>query len=222
MANKDYLPEKDKDFLVWSKNFLANLSQIRYNVSFPDSEYLKLSTECNDFEQKLEASENPATRTSVTVEAKNIARKLLRINLRVDVKAYLTFNPSVTDDDRKAMGLPVHKTTRTPSKVADKAPDTDVDTSVPGRVTVHFFEKSGSHKRAKPEGQHCIEMIWIISDTPPAKWEDLIHSIVDTNSPVTLSFENDQRGKTLYFALRWENTRGEKGPWTEIQSTIIP
>jgi hypothetical protein len=31
-----------------------------------------------------------------------------------------------------------------------------------------------------------------------------------------------QRGKTVYFALRWENTRGEKGPWSEIMSAIIP
>jgi hypothetical protein len=35
-------------------------------------------------------------------------------------------------------------------------------------------------------------------------------------------FENDQRGKTVYFALRWENTRGEKGPWSAIQIAIIP
>jgi hypothetical protein len=32
----------------------------------------------------------------------------------------------------------------------------------------------------------------------------------------------EDRGKKLYFALRWENTRGEKGPWSEIHSTIIP
>ncbi|MDR1371692.1 MAG: hypothetical protein LBJ17_01000 [Dysgonamonadaceae bacterium] len=25
-----------------------------------------------------------------------------------------------------------------------------------------------------------------------------------------------------YLIGRWENTRGQKGPWTEIQSAIIP
>ena len=29
-------------------------------------------------------------------------------------------------------------------------------------------------------------------------------------TPLTLSFENDQCGQTLYYALRWEDTRGEK------------
>jgi hypothetical protein len=221
MSN-DYLPEKDRDFLGWTKHFLSNLSPIKVRVSFPENEYTKLGTECTDFEQKLEIADNPVTRTSVTVEAKNISRELLRSDLRVDIKAYLTYNPAVTDDDRKAMGLPVHKTTRTPAKIANRPPDFDVDTSVAGRITIYFFEKNGNHKKAKPEGQHCIEMVWVISDIPPTKWKELIHSTIDTKSPLTLEFENDERGKTLFFALRWENTRGEKGPWSEIQRAIIP
>jgi hypothetical protein len=28
--------------------------------------------------------------------------------------------------------------------------------------------------------------------------------------------------KTLYYALRWENTRGEKGLWSEIGMAIAP
>jgi hypothetical protein len=44
----------------------------------------------------------------------------------------------------------------------------------------------------------------------------------NTRTPYTFPFEYDQRGQTVYFALRWENTRGEKGPWSEIHSTIIP
>jgi hypothetical protein len=39
----------------------------------------------------------------------------------------------------------------------------------------------------------------------------MTHSAVNTHSPCTFIFEHDQRGKTVYFALRWENTRGEKG-----------
>jgi hypothetical protein len=63
---------------------------------------------------------------------------------------------------------------------------------------------------------------WLVCDTLPACWDELTHSAIDTNSPFTLSFENDQRGKTVYFAIRWENTRGEKGPCSEILNTIIP
>jgi hypothetical protein len=85
-----------------------------------------------------------------------------------------------------------------------------------------FFEKSNGHKRGKPAGQHGAEIRWDILDAPPARWDELIHSDIDTSSPFTLWFEHDQRGKTVYFAARWENTRGKKGPWSDIFSAIIP
>jgi hypothetical protein len=39
---------------------------------------------------------------------------------------------------------------------------------------------------------------------------------------MTLAFEGHDRGKTLYYALRWENTRGEKGPFSPIAAVIVP
>ena len=48
------------------------------------------------------------------------------------------------------------------------------------------------------------------------------HSEFDTASPFTLNFQGHERGKTVYFCLRWENTVGEKGPWGEIYSAIVP
>jgi hypothetical protein len=73
-----------------------------------------------------------------------------------------------------------------------------------------FTPKYNSFVSAFTDWKNPAEIAWIISDVPPTKWEELIHSNFDTRSPFILSFENDQRGKTVYFALRWENTRGEK------------
>jgi hypothetical protein len=131
-------------------------------------------------------------------------------------------NPAVTDDDLNHMGLPTRSSGRHPAPVATEAPDADVETSTIAHLTIHFFEKGSNHKKGKPAGQHGAEIRWAMLDTPPARWDELVHSEIDTNSPFTLQFENDQRGKTVYYALRWENTRGEKGPWSEIQSAIIP
>jgi hypothetical protein len=47
-------------------------------------------------------------------------------------------------------------------------------------------------------------------------------SIFDTRTPFTFAFDEFQRGKTVYFCLCGEKTRGEKGPWSEIISVIIP
>jgi hypothetical protein len=222
MKNYDFIPRKDADFLQWVNNFMKYLSDISKTVAFPDSVYEELQTQQADFAEKFELATEPATRTKLTVQAKTTARTTLENSLRKAVSEYLTSNHLLTDEDRDGLGLPIHKTTRTPSPVATDSPDADVDTSVIGRITIHFFEKGSRHKKGKPAGQHGAEVAWIISDTPPARWDELLHSNIDTNSPFTLAFEHDQRGKTVYFALRWENTRGEKGPWSEIQSAIIP
>ncbi|MDR1527702.1 MAG: hypothetical protein LBS46_08575 [Dysgonamonadaceae bacterium] len=222
MKQHDYLPGGDKDFLTWLINFLKYLFTSLTRFNFPENVYQELTVLRDHFAQKLELAEEPATRTKLTVQAKNSARTTLEKKLRQVVKEFLSFNHAVTDEDREGLGLPVYKTTRTPSPIAEKSPDLDVDTSVPGRITIHFFDKDSGHKKGKPAGQHGSEVAWLISDTSPSRWDELLHSSIDTKSPFTLQFENDQRGKTLYFALRWENTRGEKGPWTVIQTAIIP
>jgi hypothetical protein len=37
-----------------------------------------------------------------------------------------------------------------------------------------------------------------------------------------MTFDLDQRGLRLYSAFRWENQKGEKGPWSDVFETIIP
>jgi hypothetical protein len=222
MGNLDLFPRKDADFLQWVVNFLAALVKILARTKFPDATYQQMLTLKNTFSAKLLIADAPETRTKPAVRDKNDARKVLETSLRQNIGEYLTRNHLVTDVDRENLGLPVYKTTRTPAPVADKAPDFEPDTSVIGRLTMHFFEKGGKHRKGKPAGQHCAEIIWLISDTTPTRWDQLTHSAVDTNSPFTLVFENDQRGKTVYFALRWENTRGKKGPRSKIAGAVIP
>jgi hypothetical protein len=171
------------------------------------------------FNDWLDPAQRTQNKTIKLTEAEEAFKPLYRVLYIGTLKE----NPLVTDDDLNSMGLPKHSSgERHPSKKADTPPDVDVDTSIIGRIIIHFFERASNHKKGKPAGQHGAEIRWAILDTPPTRWDELIHSEIDTNSPFTLVFENDMRGKTLYFALRWENTRGEKGPWSEIKSAIIP
>ena len=63
---------------------------------------------------------------------------------------------------------------------------------------------------------------YTVSDTPVTDQAELSLSRLATRSPVNLIFESTQRGKTVYIAARWQNRRGELGPWSEIVSAIIP
>jgi hypothetical protein len=162
----------------------------------------------------------PATRTPLITFTKNKTRKEYEKPLRLLVKN-LESNPRVSDEDRRGMGITIPSTTRTVIPAATTYPLSTVDSSTI-RLLKFFFRDSESSSKAKPHGVHGAEIRWSILDTPPVTVKELIMSGFDTRSPFTLEFENDQRGKTVWYCLRWENTKGEKGPWSEIGSAIIP
>jgi hypothetical protein len=222
MNNSDFIPGREVDFLDWQGIFMTGAASRRISMGIPEQAWSELLTLQTDYQNKYRIADNPETQTPGAVERRIEARKVYENKLRTVIKGYITYNPDVTDDVRKDLRLPIHKAGRTPSPVATETPDFELDTSTIGWLTIHFFMRGGRHKKGKPKGQHGVEIAWVISDLMPTRWDELIHSSIDTNSPFKLSFENDQRGKTIRFALRWENTRGEKGPWTEIESAIIP
>ncbi|MDR1103417.1 MAG: hypothetical protein LBL42_06625 [Tannerella sp.] len=63
---------------------------------------------------------------------------------------------------------------------------------------------------------------YAVSDTPVTNQNDLTFSRLASRSPFELIFSPEDRGKTVYLAARWQNRRGELGPWSEIVEVIIP
>jgi hypothetical protein len=218
--SKNYIPAADKTFLTWVINFLRYLFNFLTKFGVPDEKYQELATQREDFSQKLEIAEEPATRTKLTIQAKNDSRKVLEANIRQTVNQYLASNPAVSNTDRDGLGIPIRSKSRHPAPVADKAPLVVVAAYGPRQLKFDFGESEGS--KAKPAGQHGTEIASVISDTKPAEVEDLTRSSFDTHTPLTLTFKESERGKTLWYAARWENTTGEKGPWGEIASVVIP
>jgi hypothetical protein len=77
-------------------------------------------------------------------------------------------------------------------------------------------------KKAKPHGVSGAVARYDVLDAPPADVNDLKQSLLDTASPCHLDFSEAQRGSRVYYCLAWQNTRGEKGPWSQIEMAIIP
>ncbi|MDR1680911.1 MAG: hypothetical protein LBS12_03915 [Prevotellaceae bacterium] len=170
------------------------------------------------FETWQNDSTRTTTMTTVLYGAEAAFTPLYRQLYRI-----LKSSPLVHNDDLVAMGLPSRPTGgRHPAPVATTAPVCEPDTSVIRCVTLHYFRSGGTHRKGKPAGQHGVEIRWAILDTQPVDIAELVHSSFDTKTPFTLEFEGHDRGKMLYFAMRWENTTGAKGPWSEIMTAVIP
>jgi hypothetical protein len=222
--NRDYIPGGDRAFLVWIVNLLLYLMGRVTKFKYPQDDYDLLEQEKNVYNQKLDVAEGPATRTPVNVKSKNFARRVLEKHIRKSVKSYLIDNPLLTEDDLTMLGLPIHKTTRTPVPQPANKVDFTIEPKFGSRLVVHYHahEDDADRRSARPYGVHGVEIAWAILDTPPTAYEELVHSTFDSRPPYTFQFNLTDAGKHFYCCLRWENTRGEKGPWSEIQSAIIP
>jgi hypothetical protein len=172
------------------------------------------------WEDAWAAYQDPAQRTRVITFTKNERRKTYEKILRILVQL-LKYNQRVTDENRTAMGIVMRNATGTPSKAPKDHPKFIIDTSMIRCLIIEFWNLGGRSK-AKPHGVRGAEIRWAILDRPPVSVEDLIHSDFDTRSPFELFFDESERGKTVYFCLRWESARGEKGPWSEIVKAVIP
>jgi hypothetical protein len=220
MRRQDYIPQSDGKFSEWVKNLLIYILAHASEWGLDPSTYAELERLLSIYEAAYEKAESP-NRGSADVLAKNESRNALKKAARQYVREYLINNHLITDEDRKLMGLPVHDTKPTPAPASTTPPKAVAKQPSAAVVEIHF-QDAESDNRAKPKGQTGAEIAWVISDEKPADWDDLIHSSFCTRSPLRLSFKATDRGKNLYFALRWQNTRGIKGPWSEIASTIIP
>jgi hypothetical protein len=120
------------------------------------------------------------------------------------------------------MGLPVYgEKGRTPAPKATTHPEADVTTPEPATIEFNVHDE-GFTKNGKPVGQAGVEVCYRVSDTAILDWEELIHSEYSTKTNFRITFSGKDRGRLVYYAFRWENTRAEKGPWSNIHSIIIP
>jgi hypothetical protein len=152
---------------------------------------------------------------------KDEAKDAAKAALRDFANAAMRFNKLMRDEDRLVYGLPPHDGNHTPDTEPMTFPEAEADTAIIRQVTIHFLD-SGSKKRGKPHGVHGAEIRWALLDHVPASVGELANSDFDTASPFTLKFDETERGRRVYFCLRWESNTNLKGPYGEIYSAVVP
>jgi hypothetical protein len=137
------------------------------------------------------------------MQAKNEKKKQLIQMEEVFVRNNLQNNDAMTDNGREECRIPIHDKTPSAHPVPDTLPDVEIETPLPRAVQIKFRALNAA-RWGKPEYVHGLECLWLMSDTAPTKIEELLHSEFATSSPLELVFDEDQRGKRMYFAVRWE------------------
>jgi hypothetical protein len=229
MGNTDWLPQNhealfEKVEITWSyledPTARERMGLIGNIAKWLDDEFSPVRL---NFINAFLAWRNPATRTPLMTTALKDSESKLVPMFRELYTGFLKNNPLITNTDLQAMGLPLRSDGRHQghAQIPHTLPDATIDTSVIREITVGFKDR-GRDSHAKPDKVFGVEIRWGVLEHIPGSTDELVHSEIDTRSPYTITFQENERGKTVYICLRWTNTRGEKGPWSEIISAIIP
>ena len=220
MASKDYVPKKDEDFDIFQTNVVNTAMANSSKWLIPSQVMTQLATPRQRWTTAYTAYKNPATRTTAVTQEKIDARKDYEPQLRVFIQGQLMHNSQVTDADRRSMGLPVYDREPTPATTPKTRPEVEIRFEQIMEHSVHVRD-SESKSAGKPEHVIGFEIWRFAGDHEPA-YDEMQFAELATRSPHILQYAAADRSKTVWYAARWVNSRGEKGPWSEIVSAIVP
>jgi hypothetical protein len=215
-----YIPTIENYFVEWSGNMIAVAIIHKTELGLSEGKLTELQTLHNEVKALHELCQT-AAHTKLDMQAKNEKKKRLIHLEEVFVRNNLQNNDAMTDSLREALGIPIHDKKPSPVPAPDGIPDIEIATPHPRTVQIKFRDEHAA-RWGKPEHVHGLECVWGLMEEPPMKVGDLLHSEFATKNPLELVFEEDERGKKIFFAARWETGAMKKGKWSDIFSAIIP
>jgi hypothetical protein len=137
---------------------------------------------------------------------------------------YALVKPSslVSDATFEALGFPPRPTGGHSSHPVDKL-FIDINVNPAGRLALLVsFKERDSGSSTIPYYLTGAVIYYEVSDKPVTNPNHLSKSRLASHSPFELMLDPEQRSLTLSVAARWQNRRGELGPWSEIVTVIVP
>jgi hypothetical protein len=219
--SRDYLPSNDEK--------LADMLQIVHDTVNTHLTAWKIdATDLNSWEPELKLFKSalavvldPATRTVNATRAKNDARKVVVTKARRFIQGRLIYNELVSPADLLSMGIKPHDTTHTPKPAPTHRPQIELNTTGNHQHTVNAINPV-SKKKTKPDDAYGVKTAWGICETPPTNIHELSNSEFSRKTVRVLNYTQEDSGKTAYYAVRYENAKGEGGPWSDIIGGLIP
>jgi hypothetical protein len=219
MSRQDFIPRPDAAFDTFYRNILDYVdgNNSRWG-HIPQNDVDQLEQEFTAWHEAYERTLVPHI-PQLTLE-KNRVRVTMERALRAFINRFLRW-PPVTDLDRDKMGIRNWDTIRTEQPVPSSVPEMEFVTSVIREITIRYRDFGSTHW-AKPDHVHGIEIRWAILDSRPDTVDALVHIELDTANPLTLVFDEGERGKRIFVSARWFNNTTHTGPWSDIESAFIP
>jgi len=218
-GNRDWLPQNRGQRIamahLWIEVFSVNGAE--WNISTAEINQLRLlAANAEDANVRAEASQGSRILIAQANEHHEILGEYMRLIHRTKL-----FSPPLAGSDFISLGLRPHDMEPTETPVPTSIPEIEAVTSVIRELTFRFRD-FGARRWARPDHVSGIDFRWEIKEARPGHVEEILGVESFSSGPFTLSFGEHQRGQRVFFAARWVNSRLKGGPWSDIESAVIP
>ncbi|HEY0548239.1 MAG TPA: hypothetical protein VGF13_01480 [Verrucomicrobiae bacterium] len=219
----DYIPGPDDEFDTYLRDQFGPYVATNFAaLGLTAGDNTALQTEVTAWGYTWPAYTNALAALTSATSDKDEKRAAAEVVIR-RLAQKVQVNAAVTDMQKGALGITIRKTTKTPAPVPTSVPVLSrVDTSTRAILRLFFADSGTPDSKAKPPGVQSVEIREQIGGTAPTDPNAMAFLAIETRAPYRADFEAMDVGKTVCFALRWVNTRGQPGPWSQIFNAVIP
>lgn len=175
------------------------------------------------YAEQKDSTSRSKTSTAVFNQVKEDA-----INAIKGVKFYIKGVESVltlTPTDREKLFVPKRKT-RSVIKKPSEVPAIEIISRTLGaiKIQVSFFEQENLAIKRFPDGVSSVVILTAITQVNDAapQADDFKLFMNSSRSRIELIFDEADRKKEVYMKIAYENEKGERGPFSEVVSIVIP
>jgi hypothetical protein len=219
MSN-DYIPRAKAKFHDWQDTLMRGITMRSFPLDIPKDVMDKLEAAQERYVTAYQIAKDPITRTQASVKEAQEAQADYEALIRAVVKEYIINNHKLNDQDLLSLGLPVHDTQPTPAPPITSRPRVDVRFPQLQQHSLMVFDGEQKSHALPPHaaGFEIWRKIGEPAPTSDADWQLVVQA---PHSPYEIKYDENQKGLTVYYRVRWINTRAIPGPWSETVSAII-
>lgn len=220
-TTKRMIPSAEGQFDAWARNFVHVIKEHPETYRMDSDEIKEFSRMLNAWDGHYAAAIEARDAARAATAVKDESRHTLEERIRQAAKR-IQADVRISNHARAEAGLPIHKTRRTPVAVPKTSPIAQVITSDRLEHSIMFSDASTPTRKARPNGCTGAEIYVAIADHVPQDPSEFRFAALATRTPHVLKYKGEDGGKLAHYLLRWVNTKGETGPWSQVASATIP
>ena len=217
----DLIPKNDDDFNKLQTQFVTAVVANPTGYGIPAADVTQMQTDATTWNAAYPTHVKAQEDAKTAAEKKNASRTKLEGDIRGAAKK-INGTPGVDNALRVSAGLKAHAMTRTPAVLPATKPISRTAPATHYTIEIHVADETTPKRAAKPAGVRLCQLWMHVGDPQPADPTGYTFVRNLTRTPYLDVHPAADAGKTVYYLLRWENAKGDAGPWSDVLTAKVP